>query len=341
MKRLLTLCSTLLVGALSALAQQKDENTIIDKLYIDTRAIFHEQTLNGEYSSAFRADHLNLNITGHITPNLDFRIRQRLNKKVFDENNIFNATDFVYVNWQATPRWRFLIGKNAVLIGGYEFDAVPIDVYYYSQFCNNIYQGFTLGASAAYSFAPGQELCFQFSNSPLSLGIEDVYSYNLGWMGSFTPHWKTIWTFNLVEDHNKNLISYIALGNHFQWGDFMWDIDLINRASFSQKHYFGTDFTLITKVIWSVGKWNFCAKGGFEKNSAENVDPKTGRAYDVVIAPGTRYIYAGAGIEFFPLRNRNTLRLHAVYYGDNNIERNNFDLGITWRVDIIKERKKQ
>ncbi len=339
MKRLVTAFFTLLVISVSAHCQENGGDGFIDKLYIDTRAIYHQETVSGVYSSTFRADHLNLNVFGHITDKVDFRIRQRLNKQVFDENNIFNATDFVYVNWQATPKWRFLVGKNAVLIGGYEFDAVPIDVYYYSQFCSNLYQGFTLGVSAAYGFAPGQEICFQVCNSPLSLGIENVYSYNLGWIGGFTPHWRTIWTFNLVEDHDKNMISYIALGNHFQWDNLLWDVDLMNRASFAQKRYFGTDYTIITKVIWTVGKWNLCAKGGIERNSAENVDPVTGREYDVIIKPGTGYLYAGAGVEFFPLKSRENLRLHAAYYRDNSFHRNNFDLGITWRVDIIKDRK--
>ena len=113
---------------------------VVTELYFDTRASFHQEVADGRYFSQFTGDHFNLNVRGSLTDKLGFRIRQRLNKKVFDERNMFNATDFLYLRWQATPRWAFTVGKNAVLIGGYEFDAVPIDVYYYSNFCNNLYQ---------------------------------------------------------------------------------------------------------------------------------------------------------------------------------------------------------
>ncbi|MBQ1647144.1 MAG: hypothetical protein II047_01535, partial [Bacteroidales bacterium] len=86
------ICTAILViVSLAASAQER-----IDRMYIDTRAIFHQEVLDGAHSSQFKADHLNLNIFGHINDRIDYRVRQRLNKKVFDENNIFNATDFLY-----------------------------------------------------------------------------------------------------------------------------------------------------------------------------------------------------------------------------------------------------
>lgn len=306
----------------------------VDRMFIDTRGAWHQYWQDGVHNSKFEADHLNLNIFGHINDKVDYRLRQRLNKKVFDENNIFNATDFLYINWQATEKWSFLFGKSCVLIGGYEYDAVPIDVYFYSKFCNNLYQGFTLGASASYRFAPSQSLVFQICDSPLSLGFENVYAYNLAWMGRFNDVWNTIWSFNMVEDREKKMINYISLGNHFQWDDLLFDLDLMNRGSFRQKDFFATDFTIISKIIWSVGAWNICAKGGYECNSVKNVD-ENGRPFDEVIAPGTKYIYAGAGLEYFPL-GRDDVRLHAVYYRDNSLHRDNFDLGVTWKIDIIK-----
>lgn len=306
----------------------------VDRLFIDTRAVFHEETVDGVYSSQFKGEHLNFNMLGKISETVDYRIRQRLNKKVFDENNIFNATDFVYINWKCSDRWHLKVGKDAVLIGGYEYDAVPIDVYYYSRFCENLYQGFTFGVSAGYTFMENQEIAFQVCNSPLSLGIENVYAYNLAWMGQFSSHWKTIWTCNLVEDKDHRMINYIALGNHFVWDSLLIDVDLMNRAGLTQKRFLASDWSVISKIIWSVGKWNICAKGGFEQNDIDNVDAD-GRPYDAVIVPGTGYVYAGAGLEYFPL-GRDNVRFHAVYYRDNDLHRNNFDLGVTWKVDIIR-----
>ena len=47
-------------------------------------------------------------------------------------------------------------------------------------------------------------------------------------------------------------------------------------------------------------------------------------------------VYAGCGVEFFPLPNRDRLRLHAVYFKSSSIGVDNFDIGITWRLDVIK-----
>ena len=307
---------------------------VVTELYFDTRASFHQEVADGRYFSQFTGDHFNLNVRGRLTPKLDFRIRQRLNKKVFDERNMFNATDFLYLRWQATPRWAFTAGKNAVLIGGYEFDAVPIDVYYYSNFCNNLDQGFAFGVNAEYALAEGQTLAFQFCNSPLSLGFQNLYAFNFAWTGRFAPWWDTLWSVNFVQDEFHRTINYIALGNHLVFGGLAIDVEWMNRAGAAQKRFF-SDYTVISKIIWSVGKWNLCAKAGYESNDIANVDAH-GRALDLAVAPGTRNIYAGCGVEFFPLPQRDRLRLHAVYFKSSSIGVDNFDNGLTWRLDIIR-----
>ena len=305
----------------------------VDRFFLDMRASFHQETEDGEYNSQMTGDYLNLHLLGHISPKIDYRIRQRLNKKVFDERNMFNATDFMYLNWQATDRLSFMAGKQTVLIGGYEYDAAPIDVYYYSQFCSNIYQCFTFGVSATYQFLPGQSLIAQVCNSPLSLGFQTIYAYNLAWSGSFAPWWHTIWSVNIVEDQDKRPVNYISLGNRWTFANVLLDLDVMNRAGFGQEGFLGTDMSFISKFIWSVGNWNICSKAGYEFNKARNIDSK-GRAYDLVIAPGTEYFYAGAGLEWFPL-SKDNLRLHAVYYRDNSARKNNLEVGVTWRADII------
>ena len=316
--RLLLLLGALLPG-FAAQAQPT-----VTQLYFDTRASFHQEVADGQYNSQFTGDHFNLNVRGTLTDKLDFRIRQRLNKKVFDERNMFNATDFLYLRWHATPKLSFTVGKNALFIGGYEFDAVPIDVYYYSNFCNNLYQGFAFGVNAEYALAEEQTLAFQVCNSPLSLGFQNLYAFNFAWTGRFAPWWSTLWSVNFVQDEFHRLV----------FGDLAIDVEWMNRAGAGQRHFF-SDYTVISKVIWTVGKWNLCAKGGYESNDIANVDA-AGRALDLAVAPGTRNVYAGCGVEFFPLPNRDRLRLHAVYFKSSSIGVDNFDVGITWRIDVIK-----
>ncbi len=320
------------LGFLLAASFLHAQQTHVDEVSIDTRATFHEQTMDGVYNSHFQGDYLNLHIKGQLADNLTFRVRQRLNKKI-DELNPFNATDFLWLKWQATPKWSFTAGKQAILIGGYEIDSPPIDVYYYGAFSSRLYQYYAFGATATYSPAPGHHISVEFCPSPISPGTQDAYSYNLYWNGEIGI-WRTTWSYNYVEDELHRKMNWIALGNKFSFGDLVVDVDYINRAAFGQPRFLFSDWTIISKAILTLGKWNLCTKVGYERNDAENVAPD-GISYDLVLPAGNDYLYGGAGVEYFPLGNEN-LRLHAVYFRDNHDRVNNFDVGITWRFNIYK-----
>lgn len=327
MKRTLLLL-TFLLGASVLQAQQIH----VDNIWFETRATFHQETRDGVYGTHFQGDYLNFNLSGQLSDKLDFRIRQRLNKKI-EDTNPFNATDFLWLRWKMDPKWSFTFGKQAILIGGYEFDAAPIDVYYYSAFCSNLHQYYAFGACVSWSPAPKQTISFQFIPSPISPATQSSYSYNLHWSGQIIPKWQTLWSVNLVEDIYHRKMNYIALGNRFPLGALVLDLDLMNRASFHQKKFF-SDWTAIVKAIWTIGKWNICTKFGYEQNDASNVD-ENGISYDLVLPAGNNYLYGGAGIEYFPLGNDN-LRIHVAYFRDNHDAVNNFDIGVTWRFNIYK-----
>lgn len=302
----------------------------VDEISVDTRMTFHQQNSEGgTYSSHFQGDFFNFHIRGTLSESVSFRIRQRLNKGI-DTANPFNATDFLYLHWAPSEKFSFTAGKQAILIGGYEIDSPPIDVYYYGAFSSRLYQYYAFGAAVTYTPAVGQDIVFQFVPSPISPSEQNRYSYNLYWNGSFTPWWKTIWSVNLVEDEYGRKMNWIALGNKFHTDNFFVDVDFINRASFSQDQFLLTDWSLIAKAIWSVGKWNLCTKFGYERNDASNVDDD-GLSYDLVLPAGHDYLYGGAGVEIFPLGDER-LRLHAVIFRDNHDKISNFDIGLTWRI---------
>ncbi len=307
----------------------------VDSLFFDTRGSFVQSAGDGHYEPSARLEHFNIHIYGKITDNLHYRVRQRINTNPV-QNNLFHSTDWLCLTWDASPRWSFTAGKTAVLIGNYEFDAAPIDVYYYSRFCDYLVQGFVFSASATCRFMPGQSLSFQACNSPLSLSLSDIYAYNLAWQGRFFPHWNTIWSLNLVEDEYHRMINYIALGNQFTLGKLTLELDYVNKASFKQNGFFFTDFTFISKLGLDLGKVRCEAKFGYEKNAAKNVDPQ-GRSYDMLLEAGTEFVYGGAGVEYYPLGDRR-LRLHLVYCRDNCYWRDNLSMGITWRFDVISRK---
>lgn len=304
----------------------------VDSLFFAARGSFNQAIEDGNYTPTFQGDHLNFNIYGHLSESITYRVRQRLHNWG-DANNPFRATDWLCVNWQATDRLRLTAGKTAALIGGYEYDSAAIDVYFYSRFCNNLDQAYVFSANAAYEFLQGQELEIQVGNSPLADGVNKQLAYNLAWKGRFAPWWQTIWSLNFVEDRDRSIVNYIALGNHFTLGRVAVDIDFINRAGFGQEQFLLSDFSLIGKVIWSVGKWNVCGKFGYETNISGNVR-SDGTPFDRIIAPGTRSTYGGFGLEYFPLGS-DRLRLHAIYYTDTLTRIHNIQAGITWRFDVI------
>lgn len=327
MKQLI-LCMILAVSGLVLRAQSAH----VDEISFDARATFHQQTTDGVYDSHFQGDYFNLHIKGQLAEGLTFRVRQRLNKKIEDANP-FNATDFLWLTWQASPKWSFTAGKQPILAGGYEIDSPPIDVYYYGAFSARLYQYYAFGASATFSPVEGQAISAQFIPSPISPVTQNAYSYNLYWNGHIWPWWKTVWSYNLVEDELHRKMNWIVLGNKFDMGKLVVDVDLIDRFAFQQTNPF-SDWSFIVKAILTLGKWNICTKVGYELNDIANVDA-SGLSYDLVLPAGNDYLYGGAGVEFFPLGN-DRLRIHAAYFGDNHDRVHNFDLGLTWRFTAYK-----
>lgn len=323
------LCGTQAWAQNKALEAVKEH---VDEISIDTRATFHQEIRAGKYDTHFQGDYLNLHIMGHLTDNLSLRIRQRLNKKI-DEKNPFNATDFLWLKWQINPKWALTAGKQAILVGSYEVDSAPIDVYYYGAFTSRLYQYYAFGVTGTWTPAPGQNICAQFCASPISPGTQDAYSYNLYWNGHIGSRWSTTWSYNLVEDELHRKMNWFALGNRFNLGKLVVDVDFINRAAFGQTNWL-SDWSLIGKAILTLGKWNLCTKVGYERNGAANVDAD-GVSYDLVLPAGNNYLYGGAGVEYFPLGNEK-LRLHIAYFRDNHDDLDNLNIGLTWRFTIYK-----
>ena len=350
MKKTILILTCLLAVAGFAAAQESEEpkkHTFVEDLSFETRATFHQQTEDGVYDTHFQGDYFNLQVKGQIYDGLTFRIRQRLNKKI-DDKNPFNATDFLWLTWAPSPKWSFTAGKHPIMVGGYEIDSAPIDVYYYGAFSNNLYQYYAFGVSATFSPKEGQSISAQFIPSPISPVTQNSYSYNLYWNGSFFPWWKTIWSYNLVEDELHRKMNWVVLGNQFPMGNLVVDVDLIDRIAFKQSNPF-SDWSAIVKAILTLGKWNICTKVGYERNDAANMDPDWNHewdslvddahrgSFDLVLPAGNDYFYYGAGVEFFPLGN-DRLRLHAAYFGDNHDKRHNFDIGLTWRFKVYSNK---
>lgn len=317
---------TLLISLAASLLAQAQ----VEYLYIEAMG---SAQLHGKEPSLV-GDHLILHAKGNISPSLRYRLRQRFSIPIYDPKNPLNATDFLQLTWDISPRWSLDAGKMPVNIGGYEWDDAPTEIYYWGDFINSIAQIYALAGTAWYRPAPGQNIYLQFSHSLLHLGHPDVFNVGLGWYGQIAPWWNTIWGFNCMDDPYHHRMGYLALGNRFQLGSLALELDLMYRRSLIQKSA-GFDGSVVARLEYNIGqKWSLFAKGGWDYNDASNVDPQ-GIAYDLTVVPGNRYLFAGGGLEFFPLGNQN-LRIHAVGWFDDRSRQFHATVGMTFRLNFIK-----
>ena len=318
----------LCVGTVSA------QQTLLN-LSLETRVDYQRDEIDGKQvpdNSGFKGRYLNIMLNGDIGSGFTYAYRQRLNKQNASES-FFDATDWLYLTY-ATPndRWEFSAGKQAVAIGGYEYDISPIDCYFYSEYCNNI-ACFQFGASAMYKLKGGNDsLLAQVTESPFRTEKE-MFAYNLMWLGRHGV-FQSLYSLNALEWMPGKYVYYIALGNRFNFGSVECEIDLMNRAT-EDHAFFLRDYSVMGFVKIALGSHvNLLAKVTHDVN-------KTTAVGDLCVVPGTELTRVGSVVEYYPIKGKRNVRLHAGYnytFGKAD-ERNTLrdkqtmiDVGLTWRL---------
>lgn len=309
-------------------------------LRFEARGDYQREYVDGsavDENCGFKGQYLNVRADGNIGGGFSYSLRHRLNKQHSDAS-FFDATDWLYLAYRK-DNWELSAGKQVVAIGGYEYDAAPIDLYFCSEWWNNV-PCYHWGGTVAYSLNEGKDkFSLQFCESPFRGELqEEMFAYNLMWVGSHGL-FSTIYSVNFVEYLPGKFVNYISLGNKFSLGRFTVDLDVMNRAASGQA-FMGKDFSVIGKVAWQpTNKMNVFAKASYDVNNAD-----TGKDY--LIAPDTEITRVGAGLEYFPLQdNRNDVRIHVVgsySFGDNTnpvgvlLDKQTYlTMGITWRMNLL------
>lgn len=288
-------------------------------------------------NSGFEGKYFLLRVDGRILPGLTYSWRQRFNKKIID-NSFFDATDWIYVEWASPVGIDLAAGKQVALIGGFEYDRNPADVYSASLYWMNC-SPFQLGASVAYHLTCRDLLTFQVSQSMFHTpGHRDMYGYDLFWNGRHGL-WHAMWSANMTEYAPGRFISYLSLGNRLDLGPVALELDFMNRAA-SRQTYFFKDCTAIADAAWQITPaWKLHGKFTYDVNHS-------GTDADLCVLNGTELKMAGGGLEFFPLRKKRTsLRLHANCYCSWGRNTNTADLmqnkttlldfGVTWDMNVL------
>lgn len=317
----------------------------IARLDVEARLDWQINRLDGstvDSNTGFEGKYLVIRLDGNITDRLSYSWRQRLNKN-HNDGSFFDATDWVWLNYDIDNRWSIAGGKQVVAIGGWEYDRAPIDLYGCSVFWNNI-PCYQIGASASLRASDSDRLTLQVCQSPFfTHENRNLYACNLLWSGSHGP-FSALWSANLIEHAKGRYISYIALGNRLSAGKMALELDLMNRAA-SRQTFFFDDFSVMGELSYRpTAKWNIFAKMTYDVNHSRS-------NADLCVLPGTELTMAGGGLEFYPLaKTRHTLRIHAnCFYSwgknsnENDIMRDKsllVDLGVKWDMNLFALRRK-
>lgn len=327
-----------LCAVFCAIGMQAQDAQLLN-LKAEVRVDYQREHLDGstyEPNTGFKGKYVNILMNGEITPQFSYSYRQRLNKAHKDQS-FFDATDWAYITYKPDAHWSLSGGKQVVGIGGFEYDRAPINLYFCSEFWNNI-PCYQLGASVAYSIGQGNDqLMAQVCQSPWRLSEADMYAYNLMWMGNHGRH-SSLWSANLLEYLPGKYIFYLALGNQLQLGaSTRLQVDLMNRAV-SHHPMLLKDCSVMAELSHRCRKVNMFCKMTYDVNA-------TGQEGDFCVTDGTEMKSVGAGIEFFPAKGTDDVRLHAnaVYaWGKNgNVDgtmlpkQTRVDVGVTWRMNLL------
>ena len=340
--------ATLLLALAFSTALSAQRPTV-ERLSLEVRGDYTREDIDGHKNRATSGIHgkyFNLCLDGSLTKQFTYSYRQRLNRSSTDAS-FFDATDWLFLDYHPDDHWTFSAGKVVAAIGGYEYDAPPIDLYFCSEFWNNI-PCYQWGASVSRRFSANDMLRAQVCQSPFRSHFKaggthtvDTYGYNLIWYGTHGP-WSTMWSANMMELQEGRFISYLALGNKLRLGkQVSLQLDYMNRAAAHQTYFFRDCMVMGQLSYRPSEKFNLFAKACYDVNNTDNAE-------DLCVMAGTELTRFGGGVEYYPLGNRD-LRLHAVYSyttgtnanpaGALHDRQSTANVGLTWRLNIIQNSK--
>ena len=303
----------------------------------------------------FHGKYFNFIVGGDLNDKFSYFFRQRIIAQP-GSVSLFDNTDFLHLTYHPSKNWMFRLGKDALAVGGFEYDAAPIDVLFSTNYWDNFYC-FQLGLSAAWKSSDGnQMLLAQVANSPyvhyaaaLGTGLGNEWrsgllAYSLFWSGKM-GHFNTLYSVNMFERPDHGYMNYIALGHKLIYD--RWDVylDLIHHALATDD--WGKNFAAVFCFNYHLtSDFNIYGKCSYEQNLSD-ADFVNTYAFDLdcLIAAGNKFAKYGIGFEYNPSFCKD-VRLHGVIsYIHNSVEDNlaadinrtntiSANIGITWHMNI-------
>jgi len=289
------------------------------------------ENANGE-ESGFAGRFLMVRAEGNLGNGFSYAISHRLNK-INKDIKAFNSTDWAYLTYTTKDGgWDFSAGKVVQWVGAYEYDDNPIDIPFlsnYSSRCNP----YLLGAIAGKIFSPNDRLSLICTTSPYDTPEKNLLAYALEWRGHHGC-WHPIYTFNISEQEIYGPSYLIGLGNKFELGKWELKYDHLQRFCGEKSSWKHLDFSASCLVRYRLtDHWTLFGKTTCDIN--DNEVP-----FDLTVSNGTNNRLYGAGVEFFPDKERN-IKLYGMHIrslGEYANIPNDFSrtcIGLKWKVNMI------
>lgn len=127
----------------------------------------------------FKLNRFRAEIKGSITDNFSFQYRQSFNKysNPYAVDNLSASLEKASVMWRPNPKFKFIIGKQFVDHGGYEYYVNAQLVREYSEF-NNLLTSYQAGLTAGWQLNENHEINLQVVNNRTK-SIEELYPTGL------------------------------------------------------------------------------------------------------------------------------------------------------------------
>lgn len=324
--------------------------------------------------ASFRFDHIMIGIYGNVTDKLSYMYRQRLNRvgAAFETENVSGTIDYAYLRYQLNPRFAVTAGRQALFVGGFEYNEYPIDVYDYSGITNNI-TCYLTGVNVAYSPRSNQEIGFQILNNRAGSMEEAFGVIPEGVKRPYAPlYYSLAWNSNYAD--NKVQLRYAATTGELAKGKWAFMISGGQMANFGKVNVFldvlyhrsaidylgvirrmATDgegaawggiarsveyLTFVSDVNYRfLPKWNIHLKGFYDRASVYKENGIFSKGNYL-----SSWGYQG-GIEFFPMADSNLhLFLNATGKVYENIRKENIvnqedqfrvSLGVVYRLPVM------
>ena len=183
-------------------------------------------------------------------------------------SNANNFVDWAYVTW-APGDFEFTLGKQVLLMGGFEFDDYDFDVnpLMASQLWNS-YTCYQWGITAGYTIGELGKISLQGAMNARNSG----FSVALGWDGEYGPYsmkWSVLANPNYnYADAPWNVL--VSLGNRLTFGGFSFTADYFNAVGDRNFISDGTQMlypslyghTVVTSAVYEIEDgWDFGVKG--------------------------------------------------------------------------------